>query len=97
MIDATTIHFPDIAELDPVEFATARRMGAKWDFRAAVAAPMLREGGLLLGDNTLPDAVLTDEDSGTKRYNAAVAQQPELASIVIPVLRGRGIDGKVLA
>ena len=55
--------------------------------------PLLREGGLLLGDNTLPDAVLTQEDSGTKRYNAAVAERPELTTIVIPVLRQRGIDG----
>jgi signal transduction histidine kinase len=47
MIDAKTIHFSDIEELDPVEFATARRMAAKWDFRAAVAAPMLREGGAI--------------------------------------------------
>jgi caffeoyl-CoA O-methyltransferase len=55
--------------------------------------PLLREGGMLLGDNTLPDAVLTEEDSGTKRYNAAVAGRPELTSIVIPILRQRGIDG----
>ena len=55
--------------------------------------PLLREGGLLLGDNTLPDAVLTDADSGTKRYNAAVAGYANLTTIVIPVLRQRGIDG----
>jgi caffeoyl-CoA O-methyltransferase len=55
--------------------------------------PLLREGGLLLADNTLPNAVLTQEDSGTKRYNAAVAQCPELTTIIIPVLRQRGIDG----
>ncbi len=55
--------------------------------------PLLREGGLLLADNTLPDAVLTQEDSGTKRYNAAVAQCPDLTTIVIPILRQRGIDG----
>jgi len=55
--------------------------------------PILREGGLLLGDNTLPDAVLTQEESGTKRYNAAVAQCPELTTIVIPILRQRGMDG----
>lgn len=55
--------------------------------------PLLREGGLLLGDNTLPDAVLTQEESGTKRYNAAVAQCPELTSIIIPILRQRGMDG----
>lgn len=62
-----------------------------------LSLPLLREGGLLLGDNTLPGAVLTDEDSGTKRYNAAVAKQPELTSIVIPVLRGRGIDGLTIS
>lgn len=57
------------------------------------ALPLLREGGLLLADNTLPDAVLTQDDSGTKRYNAAVAQYPQLTTIIIPVLRQRGIDG----
>jgi predicted O-methyltransferase YrrM len=55
--------------------------------------PLLREGGLLLGDNTLPGAVVTGEDSGTKRYNAAVAEHPELTSVVIPILRQHGIDG----
>lgn len=56
--------------------------------------PLLREGGLLLGDNTLPDAVLSaDGDSGTKRFNAAVAARPELTTIIVPILRQRGIDG----
>lgn len=55
--------------------------------------PLLREGGLLLGDNTLPGAVLTQEESGTKRYNAAVAQCAELTSIVVPILRRHGVDG----
>lgn len=55
--------------------------------------PLLREGGLMLGDNTLPDAVLTAEDSGTKRYNAAVAERAELTTIIVPILRQRGLDG----
>jgi len=55
--------------------------------------PLLRDGGLMLGDNTLPDAVLTHEDSGTKRYNTAVALCPELTTIVIPILRQHGLDG----
>ncbi len=55
--------------------------------------PLLREGGLLLGDNTLPEAVLTEQDSGTKRYNAAVAGRPDLTSVIVPILRQHGIDG----
>jgi len=56
--------------------------------------PLLREGGLMLGDNTLPDAVLdAAAESGTKRYNAEVSAHPDLISILVPVLRSRGIDG----
>lgn len=62
-----------------------------------LSLPLLREGGLLLGDNTLPDAVLTQEESGTKRYNAAVAQCPELTTIVLPILRQRGLDGLTIS
>ena len=58
-----------------------------------LSLPLLREGGLMLGDNTLPDAVLTEDDSGTKRYNAAVAQYPELTTIIVPILRRHGMDG----
>ena len=58
-----------------------------------LSLPLLREGGLLLGDNTLPDAVLTDEDSGTKRYNAAVAANPALTTVILPILRNHGMDG----
>ena len=57
-----------------------------------LALPLLREGGLLLADNTLW-GVAEGRDSATKRYNAAVANCPQLTSIVIPVLRSRGIDG----
>lgn len=58
-----------------------------------LSLPLLRDGGLVLGDNTLPEAVLTGDDSGTKRYNTAVAARPELTTIIVPVLRGRGVDG----
>ena len=42
--DGETVHFPDIKALDPVEFASAHRMGAEMGFQAALTAPMLREG-----------------------------------------------------
>ena len=62
------------------------------------ALPLLRDGGLVLADNTLPDAVLDPKaDSGTKRYNAAVAAHPDLVSILVPVLRSNGIDGLVIS
>lgn len=58
------------------------------------ALPLLRSGGLLIADNTLPEAVLDPAgESGAKSYNTAVAAHPQLTSIVIPALRGRGVDG----
>lgn len=60
--------------------------------------PLLREGGLLLGDNTLPDAVLdASADSGTKRYNTTVAANSELTSVIVPALRSRGVDGLTIS
>jgi predicted O-methyltransferase YrrM len=62
------------------------------------AMPLVREGGLVLGDNTLPDAVLDPvAESGTKRYNAEVSAHPNLNSILVPVLRSRGIDGLLIS
>ena len=62
------------------------------------AMPLVREGGLVLGDNTLPDAVLDPvAESGTKRYNAEVSAHPDLNSILVPVLRSRGIDGLLIS
>jgi predicted O-methyltransferase YrrM len=54
--------------------------------------PLLREGGLVLGDNTLR-ITPGHEDPGTMAYNAAVAQRPELTTILIPILRQHGMDG----
>ena len=57
-----------------------------------LSLPLLREGGLLLADNTLRGA-LNPEDSGPKRYNATTADLSDLTTIVIPVLRQGGLDG----
>lgn len=54
--------------------------------------PLLREGGLLLGDNTLR-ITPGHEDSGTMNYNSAIAEHPQLTSILIPILRQNGMDG----
>jgi len=62
------------------------------------ALPLLREGGLVLADNTLPDTVLDPRtENGIKRFNAAVSGHPNLISVLIPVLRTQGIDGLVIA
>lgn len=59
---------------------------------------LTREGGLILGDNTLPDSIFSEtETSGTKRYNEAVAAHPHLISTLIPVLRSQGIDGLTIS
>jgi caffeoyl-CoA O-methyltransferase len=61
--------------------------------------PLLREGGIVLADNTLPDAVLDPRaaESGIKRFNAEVSAHPDLISILVPVLRTQGIDGLLIA
>ena len=45
--DGRTIHHPDIEALDPQEFATGRLQAAQNGYRAALAAPMLREGAAI--------------------------------------------------
>ena len=61
--------------------------------------PLLREGGIILADNTLPEAVLNPRaaESGIKRFNADVSAHPDLISILVPVLRTQGIDGLLIA
>jgi two-component system NtrC family sensor kinase len=44
MLDSRTAHFPDIGALDSVEYAAAREFSLRHGFKAAIAAPMLREG-----------------------------------------------------
>ncbi len=44
VVDGKTIHLPDVLQLDPAEFAETLRLAADRGWRAAVAAPMLREG-----------------------------------------------------
>jgi predicted O-methyltransferase YrrM len=62
------------------------------------AVPLVREGGLVLADNTLPDAVLDPgADSGIKRFNTEVSAHPDLTSVLVPVLRSRGIDGLLIS
>lgn len=62
------------------------------------AVALVRDGGLILADNTLPDAVLDAKaESGTKHYNAAVAAHPALVSSIVPVLRSQGMDGLTIS
>ena len=60
--------------------------------------PLVREGGLILADNALPNAVLDAAgDSGAKRLNAAVAADAGLPGTIVPVLRGTHVDGLLVA
>ncbi|MFO1080741.1 MAG: GAF domain-containing protein [Reyranellaceae bacterium] len=47
ILEGRTTHFPEIARLDPVEFADAHALAARHGFRAALAAPMLRDGAAI--------------------------------------------------
>lgn len=60
--------------------------------------PLTRAGGVILADNTLSHSALDPKaDSGIPRYNALVAQRAELTSIILPVLREKGIDGLLVS
>lgn len=60
--------------------------------------PMVREGGLILADNTMrPDVLDPGSTAGIPRYNAAAAAEESLSSILVPVLRSRGVDGLLIS
>jgi signal transduction histidine kinase len=42
--DGRTIHIPDVAVIDPAQYHTAQALARVGKWRAAIAAPMLREG-----------------------------------------------------
>src|SRR5258708_31231283 len=44
MLDGTLVHVPDVAEIDADGFPNAIEMSRQHGWRAAMAAPMLREG-----------------------------------------------------
>jgi GAF domain-containing protein len=44
ILDGKTFHVPDIAALDPAEYAGAHEMSLRYGWKAAVVAPMMREG-----------------------------------------------------
>lgn len=59
--------------------------------------PLVRPGGLILGDNTLSHSALDpNADTGITRYNAAVAARTDLVSVIIPTLR-HDIDGLLVS
>lgn len=63
-----------------------------------LSLPMIRDGGLILADNTLSPAVLDPQaNTGITRYNKAVAAHPNLVSVIVPVLRSRGIGGLLIS
>ncbi len=62
------------------------------------AVALVRDGGLILADNTLrPEMLNPDADGGAKRYNAAVAAHGALLSTIVPVLRSEGLDGLTIS
>ena len=64
-----------------------------------LSLPLIRDGGLILADNTLSHLASDSEPNiGINAYNAAVAAHPNLVSIIVPVLRGReGFDGLLIS
>ncbi len=47
ILEGRTLHLPDVAAADPIEFATTIRLAREHKFSALLGAPMLREGGAI--------------------------------------------------
>src|SRR5204863_410234 len=98
MLDARTSHFPNIAELDPVEFAASHDFSRRQGFRAAVTAPMLREGDAIQEARTIqyPDISLLDPQKHALTLERA-QEYGFRASIAAPLLiEGLAIGAIVL-
>jgi predicted O-methyltransferase YrrM len=65
----------------------------------ALCVPLLRPGGLLIGDNVLCNALVLEEDPapivrGIQAFNRAIMQHPELESVIVPLRDGIAICRK---
>lgn len=58
--------------------------------------PLTRSGGLILADNALQGVLEAGADTGITRYNQAVANNNDLTSAMLPILRGE-IDGLLIS
>jgi GAF domain-containing protein/nitrogen-specific signal transduction histidine kinase len=47
IVDAATVHFPDVLALDSSEYGVAQQLARQLDFRAILSAPMLRDDGAI--------------------------------------------------
>lgn len=69
-----------------------------WILGLELSLPLLRNGGLIVADNTLrADILNANPTSGIAHYNTAVAAHPELVSIMIPMLHSHGFDGVLVS
>ena len=61
--------------------------------------PLVRKGGLILGDNALLMDVNNPDTStpGIAQYNAKVSQHPDLVSTMIPVFHSDRMDGLLVS
>jgi predicted O-methyltransferase YrrM len=64
--------------------------------------PLLRVGGLLVGDNVLCSAQVLEEDApptvrGIQNFNRAIMRHPQLDSVIIPLRDGVSISRKKIA
>lgn len=64
-----------------------------------MCVPLLRPGGLLIGDNVLCSAQVLEEDApptvrGIQQFNQALMSHPQLESVIIPLRDGVSISRK---
>ena len=67
-----------------------------------LALQLSRPGTLILADNVIRHGLVLDSsptdpnDAGAKAYNAAIAGNPRLESLVVPIVRAR-VDGLAIS
>ncbi len=54
--------------------------------------PLVKKGGVILADNTMPRNMLAPQEGGIGRFNVAATEHPGLICANFPMLRDDGID-----
>jgi len=94
---------PQLAESEPFDLVFIDADKPSYPGYLDWAVRLTHRGSLIVADNTLQDGAVTDASStdatvvAIQRFNAAIAADRRLSATLLPMTRGRGLDGMTLA